>query len=400
MQRFVSYYARAQAPDFVSSAAWSLLGVCLMNVNATSGNGLQERENPAMHAPWFRVYSAGRLRYDSRRSKTAKSGLAEGVATRKAPEGLEGGIFMRIEPGECNFLRQEVKIEVFDHESTGGVTGDRRVCSVWQHMCYMPPTEEGASFSTQLERDQLDAPASFLPPNFQLGLQWLRREGGGKGGSGVVHGSRHLNSMHTSPPPQTGAGVSEESILHQGLGSKPPPTSSGGGRLPSGAYARLPSADASLDRLKAAQTQNGTPGSRTPQSAGGSSHSGRGGGGRQGQVAVPFDKTGSNRQPESRQDSFRSELLATGPTSVALSRLPIREELTATSFDIAAELGHSNVQSAQRQLNLDPVRTSNDATHAGAPVPETFREPSRRADGAISHNRKPGAADIVTPPRR
>ena len=167
--------------------------------------------------------------------------------------------------------------------------------------------------------------------------------------------------------------------------------------MASGAYMKLPAADASLDNLKDAQREgrNGISGSKMHPPGGSSAVAGEGS---HRQVVSSLQRTGNSGQSGGRQDSFRSELLATEPAGLALRKIPIREGLVATNFDIAVELGHSNVQSAQRHLDLTPIRTSNDRNvHAHAPESAAS---SRRAEGATPLIRKQGVADIVTPPRR
>ena len=149
------------------------------------------------------IHSDGRLKFDSRRGGSGKAGGGAGVEVvcEEFVTGVEGiasevGLVFAVGAGECVGMRKEVLVEVFDDESgLGG--GDRLVCALWVHMGFMPkPVTAGGEVALVFERDQLDgvAPAGStrttnnraLPPNFQLHIQWARREEGGvAGGDGV-----------------------------------------------------------------------------------------------------------------------------------------------------------------------------------------------------------------------
>jgi len=396
MQRFVAYYARAQAAVFVSSAGeavWALRAVRLVGVHRAAGTGRQgqrqEPEESGIYSPWIRVYSSGRLRCDSRRSSAARSGKAPSGCW----EGVGDGVLIGFEPGECQGLRREVRIEVFDHEPGG----DRLLCSVWQHLAFMPQGQEGATVPVMLERDQLDSPAAaLLPASFRLELQWLRREGGGRvGGPGAglgvgVAGRQAVGSNAALASLPLAGGTAEERLLQQGLEGRLPPRSEG--RAPSGAYATLPSADASLDRLKASQGKTARTGSgaQTPPRPGSvpgagerGASQGTGGEWRTGaqQLAAArarrqADGAGARARQSGGQESFRSELAATGNGVVSRGsklKLPTREAPVEAGFGVSADLGHSlaPAPSSRRPLDQNPLQTpESKGTHA-KPKPHT-----------------------------
>jgi hypothetical protein len=186
--------------------------------------------------------------------------------------------------------------------------------------------------------------SSILPQNFRLESQWQRCEGGvwvgavgGGGGGGESHNVALFSSPALKGGEREGMDFLEDKVA-------PNASNSPAVKKVSTAYQTLPSADPGLDKARSAF--------RTPRvrSAAGTGPGGSSGGGGGGVGKTPGSRIGGG------QDSFSSELLATGlgpPGNTPLSKLPIREGLVTTNFDVAAELGHSTPGRGGSRLNID-----------------------------------------------
>lgn len=132
MQRFVGLFDRARSePEAMAAqrarAMWSLSRLQLLAVKQHSGKA---RGSNGLSRPWFRVLCGGRVSFDMRRSSR---GFGAGSWSSR-------GMTLEPESAECGGMCEEVRVDVFDDETNGGVQvgGDRLLCSFWLHMGFLP----------------------------------------------------------------------------------------------------------------------------------------------------------------------------------------------------------------------------------------------------------------------